>query len=139
MPSWRWTTGCALTCGVLLFSSMTAVAEVLVVTDGHHPVQSITSARVVELDSPGRLEAELFAALPADPEQAAALARERLRQGAADLQHGFALAYQGVADAWRLGVAKIPAVVVDRRYVIYGEPDVARAVARIEAYRGAQR
>jgi len=34
--------------------------------------------------------------------------------------------------------AKIPAVVVDRRYVVYGEPDVPRAVARIDAYRSTQ-
>jgi len=26
-------------------------------------------------------------------------------------------------------------VVVDRRYVVYGEPDVSRAIARINAYR----
>ena len=37
-----------------------------------------------------------------------------------------------------LGIAKIPAVVVDRRYVVYGEPDVSRAVARINAYRSTQ-
>ena len=47
-------------------------------------------------------------------------------------------AYQGVADAWGLGITKIPAVVVDHRYVVYGEPDVARAVARINAYRSTQ-
>ncbi|ENJ2046957.1 DUF1525 domain-containing protein, partial [Pseudomonas aeruginosa] len=32
----------------------------------------------------------------------------------------------------------IPAVVVDKRYVVYGEPDVARAVARIEQRRRTQ-
>jgi len=37
-----------------------------------------------------------------------------------------------------LGLAKVPAVVVDRRYVVYGETDVARAVARIESHRRAQ-
>ena len=40
--------------------------------------------------------------------------------------------------AWSLGIAKIPAVVVDRRYVVYGEANVARALARIEEYRRAQ-
>lgn len=44
----------------------------------------------------------------------------------------------GVADAWGLGVAKVPAVVVDRRYVIYGEPDVALALSRIARYRREQ-
>ena len=59
-----------------------SAADVLVVTDSRHPVQSASGARVIELD--------------------------------------------------------LPAVVVDRRYVVYGETDVARAVARIESHRRAQ-
>ncbi|MEN1465372.1 DUF1525 domain-containing protein, partial [Pseudomonas aeruginosa] len=47
-------------------------------------------------------------------------------------------AYQGVTDAWSLDVTTIPAVVVDQRFVVYGEPDVARAVARIEQHRRTQ-
>jgi integrating conjugative element protein (TIGR03757 family) len=43
-------------------------------------------------------------------------------------------AYQGVVDAWSLGIITIPAVVVDQRYVVYGEPDVAKAVVLIEAH-----
>ena len=46
--------------------------------------------------------------------------------------------HQGVTDAWSLGITSIPAVVVDQRYVVYGEPDVARAVARIEQRRRTQ-
>jgi len=84
---------------------------------------------------PSRIEAELSAGLPADPGQAEAIAQRRLREGKETLQRRLGAAYQGVTDAWDLGVAKVPAVVVDRRYVVYGEPDVARAVARIDAYR----
>ncbi|MFY0038678.1 DUF1525 domain-containing protein [Acinetobacter baumannii] len=40
-------------------------------------------------------------------------------------------AQQDATDAWSLGVEKIPAVVVDRQYVVYGEPDVPRAVELI--------
>ena len=47
-------------------------------------------------------------------------------------------AYQGVADAWSLGITSLPAVVVDQRYVVYGDSDVARAIARIEQHRKAQ-
>lgn len=64
--------------------------------------------------------------------------QQRLRDGSQALQRRIGSAYQGVADAWGLGLAKVPAVVVDRRYVVYGEPDVARAVARIESHRRAQ-
>jgi len=80
-------------------------------------------------------EAELSAELPTDPEQATAIVKRRLSSGGADLQRRIASAYQGVTDAWSLGVTSLPAVVVDQRYVVYGEPDVARAIAGIEQHR----
>jgi len=120
---------------IVLFSPA-ADAEVLVVTDSLHPVQSPAGTRVIELDQPVRIEARLTRNLPAAPDAAAELMRQRLRDGGSELQQRIGQAYQGVADAWGLGVAKLPAVVVDRRYVIYGESDVAMAVAHIDAYRG---
>jgi integrating conjugative element protein (TIGR03757 family) len=111
---------------------------VLIVTDSRHPVQAPAGVRIIELDQATRIEVELAAHLPADPQQAAALVRQRLHDGGEALQRRIGHAYQGVADAWGLGIAKIPAVVVDRRYVVYGEPDVPRAVARIKAYRSTQ-
>jgi integrating conjugative element protein (TIGR03757 family) len=121
-----------------LFGQAASAADVLVVIDSRHPVQSAGGARVIELDLPDRIEAELAAGLPNDPSRAAALVQQRLRDGGPSLQRRIGSAYQGVADAWSLGIAKVPAVVVDRRYVVYGEPDVARAVARIEAHRRSQ-
>jgi integrating conjugative element protein (TIGR03757 family) len=116
--------------------SLSAIAEVLVVTDSRHPVQGIPDARVIELDRAARIEAELSADLPADPERAEYAARQRVQDP--ELQHRLQSAYQGIAEARSLGVAKVPAVVVDRRYVVYGEADVSRAVARIESYRRTQ-
>lgn len=121
-----------------LLAPVAVAADVLVVTDSRHPVQAPAGVRVIELDQPAHIEAELTARLPADPAQAEALVRQRLLDGGADLQRRIGQAYQGVADAWGLGIVKIPAVVVDRRYVVYGEPDVAHAVARIDAYRSAR-
>ena len=112
-----------------------ATADVLVVTDSHHPVQTVSGAQVIELDRPAHIEAGLSAELPTTPTAAAVVARQRLHEGGAALQHQMTTAYQNVADAWSLGVAKIPAVVVGRRYVVYGEADVARAVAHISTYR----
>lgn len=120
---------------VLFMFTQAAAADVLVVTDSRHPVQAPAGVRVIELDQATRIEVELAAHLPADPQQAAALVRQRLHDGGEALQRRIGHAYQGVADAWGLGIAKIPAVVVDRRYVVYGEPDVSRAVALINAYR----
>lgn len=126
--------------GLLLCLSGQAVfaADVLVVTDSRHPVQSMAGVRVIELDLPDRIEAELAAGLPNDPSAAAALVQQRLRDGGQGLQRRIGSAYQSIADAWGLGIAKVPAVVVDRRYVVYGVPDVARAVARIETHRRTQ-
>ena len=115
-----------------------AAANVRVFTDRHHAIEAPAGVYVVELDAPARIEAELAADLPADPAQAAAIVRQRLQDGGTPLQQRLADAYQGVTDAWSLGVTKIPAVVVDRRYVVYGETDVPRALARIEEYRRMQ-
>lgn len=120
------------------FSTAATAAEVLVITDSGHPVQVEAGTRVIELDLPARIEAELSAGLPTDPAQAAAIVHQRLREGGQDLQRRIGRAYQDVAQAWGLGITKLPAVVVDRRYVVYGEPDVARAAACIETYRRTQ-
>ena len=120
------------------FSTAAAAAEVLAITDSGHPVQVAAGTRVIELDLPARIEAELAAGLPTDPTQAAAIVQQRLRDGGQDLQRRLGRAYQDVAQAWGLGITKVPAVVVDRRYVVYGESDVARAAARIETYRRTQ-
>lgn len=129
--------GTALALWAALFASSKAAmaAEVLVITDSGHPVQVAAGIRVVELDLPARIEAELAAGMPADPARASAIVQQRLREGGQALQRRIGRAYQDVVEAWGLGIAKLPAVVVDRRYVVYGESDVARAAARIETYR----
>ena len=135
-PGW-WTLGLAVALPVALavFSPVSFAADVLVVTDSRHTLKTVGGERLIELDEAHRIEAELSAELPADPEQAAVIVKRRLNSGGADLQRRIAFAYQGVTDAWSLGITSIPAVVVDQRYVVYGEPDVARAVARIEQHR----
>ncbi|MBJ7223552.1 MULTISPECIES: TIGR03757 family integrating conjugative element protein [unclassified Brenneria] len=121
-----------------LLSPLAQAAEVLVVTDTQHPMQNLGSARVIELDRPSRIEAELAADLPKDPVRSADIVQQRLKEGGTALQQRIGEAYQGVVDAWSLGITTIPAVIVDQRYVVYGQSDVAKAVARIDAHRGTQ-
>jgi len=45
---------------------------------------------------------------------------------------------QAVAVAWQSGIEKLPAVLVDEQYVVYGEYDVHAALQRIESYRHAE-
>ena len=109
--------------------------DIWIVTDQQHPVHELAHARVIELDAPTRIEASLSQDLPANPGEAVTAVRERLANSAITQQ--FADTYQGVTDAWRVGVAKIPAIVIDQRYVVYGDTDAAHAIARIQAYREA--
>lgn len=128
----------ALCVALALASQAASAAEVTVFTDRSVTLKSAENATVVRLDAAQEIESGLAADLPADPNRAQTIVQERLKQGGAQLQRDLASAWQGVADAWSLSISTVPAVVVDRRYVIYGERDVARAVARIEAYRRAQ-
>ncbi|WP_140720723.1 TIGR03757 family integrating conjugative element protein [Pseudomonas sp. Hp2] len=136
-PAARWHLLIAGLCAALI-SPWAVAADLIVVTDSRHPVRAPAGARIIELDRAARLEANLAANLPADPGRATTLVQQRLRDGGEALQSELAAAYQGVADAWSLGITTLPAVVLDRRYVVYGEPDVGKAVARIEAHRRTQ-
>lgn len=114
--------------------------ETWVVTDQAHPVVTPAGIRVIHLDEQQRLEEQLSRSLPSDPRQATAAVQRFLASPEGKrLQDDLAKAQQGAADAWSAGVERIPAVVVDRRYVVYGEPDVATAIRLIDRARSMQR
>jgi len=115
-----------------------AWAEVVVFMDARHPLTSVGNVHVVALDAPRQIEAVLSEGLPPDASKAAAIVRQRLALNPA-IHQQLAASYQGVLDAFSLGVTKVPAVVVDRRYVVYGEYDVGAALAKIAAYRNGAR
>ena len=121
-------------CAALL-APLAQADDILVITDSLHPVQAPTGVRIVELDQPTRIEAELTAQLANAAGHSVAAVQQRLRAGGTALQQRIGMAYQGVVDAWSLGITTIPAVVVDQHYVVYGEPDVAKAVALINSHR----
>lgn len=121
---------------VLLMLSAAALAEALVYTDKAHTVSAAIDARVVLLDRQHHLETDLSRDLPPDPQLAAAIIHGRLSSPSGKrLQSDLTKAQQDITDAWSLGIEKIPAVVVDRRYVVYGEPDVAKALELINRAR----
>lgn len=134
--SW-WRSLAAGLCAALL-SPLVPANDILVVTDSQHLIQVPSGVRLIELDQPDRIKAELGTHLTADPTRGAALMQRRLNAGGNALQARLGTAYQGVVDAWSLGIITIPAVVVDQHYVVYGEPDVAKAVALIEAHQRTQ-
>lgn len=127
-PSWR-----AAPVLVVMLATGNAHAEIWAVTGSAHPLSSVSAGvRVIKLDDQQRIEEELSKKLPPNPHQAALAARQLMSTPAgAALMQQLAAAQQGNADARSVGVAKVPAVVVDRRYVVYGQPDVRAAVKAI--------
>ena len=93
-------------------------------------------AAVYELDAGERLSAEVGADLPGDPGRALAEVRRRLDapEGRA-LRRALADAARGDALASRLGIERLPAVVLDGRYAVYGVRDARRAVELVRAWR----
>ncbi|MBA6132656.1 TIGR03757 family integrating conjugative element protein [Pseudomonas juntendi] len=123
---------------VAALATGTAHAETWAITDAAHPLTSVPAdVRVIKLDDQQRIEAQLSRKLPPNPHQASLAARQMMGTpaGAALIQQ-LAVAQQGNADAWTVGVSKVPAVVMDRRYVVYGQPDVATAIQVINQARG---
>jgi len=121
----------------LLCISAHAQAEVWVITDQANPVTNAGDARIILLDEQRRLEDRLTDSLSPDLNQAPTTLQTYLASPAGmQLQRELAHAQQGVTDAWSMGVLKVPAVVVDRKYVVYGRTNVSEAVARIKQARG---
>ncbi|UQW68375.1 TIGR03757 family integrating conjugative element protein [Pseudomonas avellanae] len=115
-----------------------ANAETLIITDRNHPVQAPAHVRLILLDESERLETKLSEGLPANQQQAIAIMQQRLKSSDAQrLQHDLALAQQNLVDAWSIGVTKVPAVVVDRAFVVYGETNALAAEHRIAQWRTA--
>ena len=121
---------------VLVSSPGITQADTKVFTDKVRPVIATDETLISHIDQQQHLETELSRALPSDPQQAAAIIQNRLNSPSGKrLQSDFAKAQQDLTDAWSMGIEKIPAVVVDRRYIVYGEPDVAKALELIKRTR----
>lgn len=122
---------------VVALATSSANAEIWAITDSAHPLSAVPAGvRVIKLDDQQRIEEQLSRHLPADPAQAAMAARQMISSPSGRaLTEQLAVAQQGVADAWSVRVEKIPAVVLDRRYVVYGQPNVTAAINAIEQQR----
>jgi len=117
---------------VTLVSSRDGLAETVLITITEHSIPATKNIRTITLDLPEILEDEISANLPANSAEAQGIITERLTP---DLKAQLTQAHQNVTDAWSMGVTKAPAVVVDRKYVVYGEAYVQRALDRIDEYR----
>lgn len=107
--------------------------SVKVFTDSDNPVaNNAVGAEVFLLDRPRILEQQLSAGLPGNIDQAEQVALARLQtHDGQQLMQQLIDAHRGVVTAWQLKITKLPAVVVDDRYVVYGQTDIGQAVAAI--------
>lgn len=118
-------------------STGSGASDIDLITNRSNSVTVRAGVRLIGFDTPANIEADLSARLSPDAEQAFLIVQQRLKTTETDMQRRLAAAYLGVADAWSLGIVKIPAVVVDQQYVVYGESNVDRAVAMTTDYRSA--
>lgn len=82
-----------------------------------------------QLDKPAGLQGEISKKLPTNLDDAAAFMSRyaNSEEGKKQIQ-AIVDGYQGVGRAYGLGVIKLPATVIDERYVVYGTTDVNQAL-----------
>lgn len=112
--------------------NLLSYADTLVFTDHTHPVINTGNSPVFYLDGPTQIEAKLSEGLSNDPVEAKQQALKRIQD--TQMQQALINAYQGINKAWQLGVTKLPAVVVNGRYVVYGMSDVNQAIQLVKEY-----
>lgn len=82
-----------------------------------------------QMAKPAGLQGEISKKLPTTLDDAAAFMSRyaNSEEGKKQLQ-AIVEGYQGVGRAYGLGVTKLPAIVIDERYVVYGTVDIAVAL-----------
>ena len=88
------------------------------------------------IDGIERIESTLGAGLPASAGLAEKTALKRLQQLGVQEREALQNAADGLVLAWQYQLRRYPAVVVDRRWVVYGVTDLSTAYAFYEERRG---
>jgi integrating conjugative element protein (TIGR03757 family) len=114
-------------------ASAGVASQVEVFTLSTVPLTNASGATVHYLDAVALLEQHLSASLPTDPQQAQALAGQRITALGPQLKARAAAGATGLARAAQLGICRAPAIVFDGRWVVYGLTDVAAARRVFEA------
>lgn len=125
----------------VLFFAADAPAQTVIYTTAQQPVINHEPGILVQvLENVNELEQTLFPALSQNPQQAEQQARLRMQQADWKTQEArLTQAYQSLLDAYTQGIKKVPAVVFDDRYVVYGTTDVELAQQRFDDWREQQR
>lgn len=124
----------------LFLTSVPVPAQTVIFTTARYPVENPEPGVVIQvLEDIHSLEQSLFPALSQHPEQAEQQAREQMKQPDWREQEArLTRAYQSLLDAYALGVEKVPAVVLDERYVVYGTTDIRVAEKKRDTWQETQ-
>ncbi len=125
----------AIAVALVIVCAPAASAETVAFTLSSIPLQT-DGETVYVLDEGMRITAELGAGLPRSPKRALAEVQRRLnsRRGRQHRERIEAAAAGNVLAA-RLGIERLPAVVVDERFVVYGVRDLQRARRLVRVWR----
>ena len=95
----------------------------------HKKELSGISSSYYQLDKPTHLQREMSKHLPNNLNDAASYMSKYANsiEGKKQIQ-AIVDGYQGVGRAYSLGVKKLPAIVIDERFVVYGTTDISLAV-----------
>lgn len=132
-------TGQLITHTLCLMSTF-STAQTVIYTTTRSPVKNPEPGVLVyQLDSADRLEKSLFPALSDNPAEAEQQVRGIMQQPDWKVREAqLTAAYQVLTDAWSLGIARVPAVVFDDRYVVYGTTDTTLAKQLFDKWREQQ-
>lgn len=125
----------------LALTTQTVMAQTVIYTTARYPVDNPEPGVVVQvLEDVRVLEQSLFPALTDDAAQAEQQARQLMASpGWPEQEARLTRAYQALADAWALGIQKVPAVVFDNHEVVYGTTDIHLAQQIREEYHNRER
>ncbi|EJX0634392.1 TIGR03757 family integrating conjugative element protein [Salmonella enterica] len=114
-----------------------ALAQPTIYTTSRYPVTDVEpGVQVFVLDEAQRIEQMLFPSLADNEQQAEQQVRQRMqRPDWKTTEARLTGAYQALVTAWSLGVEKVPAVVIDERYVVYGTTDTRQARQKLDEWR----
>jgi integrating conjugative element protein (TIGR03757 family) len=108
-------------------AAQAAGARVEAFSVGALPMVNARDASVHHVDALLRLEQQLSANLPSDPSRAHAVVAQRIAMLGPRLEHAVREGSAGLARCAQLGIQRVPAIVFDGRWVVYGVTDVDAA------------
>lgn len=126
---------CVTALGMALLGMRDAVAaSVEVFTVSTVPVSAPNSVRVHVLDGLTLVKQRLSAGLPNRPEAATELLEARVKTEGVALRRQVLAAVESMQRARALKIDRVPAVVIDGKYIVYGLPSVQESLARYSVF-----